>query len=358
MVAGEIDANEDLSKFVTAVQANNTRVILFKSPGGNVLKAMELGRLIRSLRLATVQVRAGECESACALAFMGGVIRFADPGSIGVHKSSFADTSGMNVSDAVSAVQQLTADVMTYMTEMGIDPALMQLALKYDSDDIRYLSGSEMEQYRVALNGAKPLPSASAQVNPSGTPAVPSTSWPNAQTAPAVASLPPVLAPTLDLSIPAARSGKVQTYKGMAPLKATPTMASPTVENFANGSPATILGDTGKWYRVRVGSRVGYMFRDWVWVDQFDAAPFGRQFVQVKSFDNLAQTEQYVRSSGLPLVAYISRNGWFAIALDRTFEPNEAKTLLETMKANGSIPDDSIATYGNAYAKKVCCSAK
>lgn len=66
-----------------------------------------------------------------------------------MHKSSFSEEAHLNVDEAVSAVQELTAEVVAYMVEMGIDPALLQVALRYDKDDMRYLSKSEMVQYKV-----------------------------------------------------------------------------------------------------------------------------------------------------------------------------------------------------------------
>ncbi|MHA6687849.1 hypothetical protein [Mesorhizobium sp. A556] len=69
------------------------------------------------------------------MAFIGGVIRYADPGAIGVHKSSFSGDLAISTEDAVSVVQQMTAEIITYMVEMGVDPALLQLALQYNSDD-------------------------------------------------------------------------------------------------------------------------------------------------------------------------------------------------------------------------------
>jgi hypothetical protein len=42
----------------------------------------------------------------------------------------------MHVDDAVSAVQQVTAEVIGYMSEMGVDPGRLQRFLSYDSDEI------------------------------------------------------------------------------------------------------------------------------------------------------------------------------------------------------------------------------
>lgn len=361
VVNGEFETTDDLSKFVASVQISNTQAVTFNSPGGSVVKAMELGRLIRSLRLDTIQIRNMECASACSLAFMGGISRFAQPGSIGVHKSSFSEDPTLNVADAVSAIQQMTANVIAYMTEMGVDPALLQLALTYNSDDIRYLSGSEMEKYHLTTMGTQPSadqdPQRASMPPPNISPPVlpPSApQYPGAQ-----ASLPPpTVEPPPTFAIPTAKSGRVQNYNGQAPLKAGPSSASRTVVTFMNGSPLTILDDTGKWFHVKIGNRVGYMFHSWVWVAEYGAGPYGTQFVQVKSFDNYAQTEQYVRGSPLPLTAFLASNGWFAITLDRTFDPDGAEALVTKLKASGSIPDDAIATWGNAFVRRVCCTGR
>ncbi|WP_156941582.1 hypothetical protein [Mesorhizobium sp. WSM2561] len=124
-------------------------MIVFDSSGGNVGSAIQLGRMIRAAGLDTLQVRQLQCVSACSLAFMGGVRRVADPGSIGIHRSSFAPDSGMSTAEAVARIQAGTAQIMSYMSEMGVDPKLMELALSYDRSDMRYLSASEMAELRV-----------------------------------------------------------------------------------------------------------------------------------------------------------------------------------------------------------------
>jgi len=149
VVGGQIEFTDSLTPFELLARQGRAGFVTFDSPGGSPYKAMDLGRLIRRYGLATVQIRSTECASACALAFMGGSTRAAMAGSIGVHRSSFSDTSAMPVDDAVSSVQLLTADIIAYMNEMGVDPSLLQLALQYGSDDIRYLSSSEMQRYRV-----------------------------------------------------------------------------------------------------------------------------------------------------------------------------------------------------------------
>jgi hypothetical protein len=149
LVTGEFMQNEDLDRFERLVATTGAENVTFNSPGGSVYTAMELGRTIRRLDLGTIAVRQLECASACALAFLGGTMRYAQPGSIGVHRSSFTAEVQGSAADQVAAMQQVTADVIQFLAEMGADPALLGVALSYDSTDIRYLSGSEMMRYRV-----------------------------------------------------------------------------------------------------------------------------------------------------------------------------------------------------------------
>ncbi|MBD3756415.1 MAG: hypothetical protein IE937_12495, partial [Gammaproteobacteria bacterium] len=152
IVEGTFAPRDDLSDFEKVIRSFSPKVIGFDSEGGNIFKAMELGRIIRRHGLATIQIRQLECASACALAFMGGRSRYAEPGSIGVHKSSFSPTSPFNKEEAVAAVQDVTADIIGYMVEMGVNPAILQLAFKTEANDIRYLSGQEMADYGVTLS--------------------------------------------------------------------------------------------------------------------------------------------------------------------------------------------------------------
>ncbi|MER8960995.1 MULTISPECIES: hypothetical protein [unclassified Mesorhizobium] len=349
LVSGDFSYQDDLSVFEALARSNASVAVTFQSPGGNIQKAMELGRLIRRLRLSTAQFRAVECASACSLAFLGGVVRFAEPGSIGVHRSSFSGDIPVNSKDAVSGIQQMTADIITYMIEMGVDPALLQLSLQYDSDDIRYLSRSEMAKYKVVtLEPEASWPQVASQA-PSSTP-----SSQQAPLQPPVASLPPA-STNPSLVIPQARSGRILRSQDAAPLKALPEVRSATLANVRNGSAVVILGNVERWYRVRAGGQVGYMHDTWVYVDQYESGPFGQRHIQVKSFDNLADTEAYVRSASIPLVAYLATNGWFAITLRGTYAQDAAKDLAKAMKENGAIPDDAYVTYGNTYVRNVCC---
>ncbi|WAJ27799.1 PAN domain-containing protein [Antarcticirhabdus aurantiaca] len=149
VVQGEFVFEDDATRLVEKARETGATLVTFHSPGSNVDAAKRFGRMIRALGLSTLQIRQADCASACALAFLGGVNRFAQTGAIGVHQSSLAPTTGMSTAEAVSAIQAGTADLMGYMTEMGVDPGLLQLSLTIDSGDMRYLTAAEMRRYQV-----------------------------------------------------------------------------------------------------------------------------------------------------------------------------------------------------------------
>ncbi|MGZ9721821.1 SH3 domain-containing protein [Rhizobium miluonense] len=327
IVNGSFEADDDLSKFRKAVNSYRANSVTFDSPGGNVQKAIELGRLIRSLGLSTVAVRVQECASACSLAFLGGVVRLADAGSIGVHKTSFSDTKGMRVEEAVAAVQTITADVISYMTDMGADPGLLKLSLQYDSDDMRYLSASEMKLYRVTTPDADE-PITESQAPESKSP---------------------------DLQIPVAQSGIVQHLKGTAPLKANASANSKTIADFANGSGLDIKASDGEWYQVSIAGQRGYMHQAWVWVREFEERQFGKSYIQIKSVDDLETARSFVLDSKIPLAVHLTANGRFAVTVNATGSRDIQSSLLQILSTNNTIPKSAFVTYGNTYVREVCC---
>ncbi|WP_245586687.1 hypothetical protein [Pleomorphomonas oryzae] len=157
LVKGEFVFSDDPSILVREANATGAKIVTFDSEGGNIIAAMAYGRAIRALGLATLQLRSSQCASACALAFVGGALRQAQPGAIGVHQSSFSPDSQLDGQAAVSAIQVMTAEIMTYFIEMGVDPKLLQLSLSVPPNDMRYLTGAEMEQYKITSTGGLDL---------------------------------------------------------------------------------------------------------------------------------------------------------------------------------------------------------
>ncbi|EJB03101.1 putative periplasmic protein [Rhizobium leguminosarum bv. trifolii WSM597] len=172
------ESSDDAMTLVDEYTQYQPSYVTFDSPGGNVVAAIRFGRALRLLNAKTIQIRAAECASACAFAFVGGVERFAQPGSIGVHRVSLSDDVAIDSQLAISTVQALTGEIIGYLTDMGVSPNLLQLSLSIDSSDIRYLTAAEMRDWNINTPEDMPSPEEGA--------APPSDAAPEVSATPAV----------------------------------------------------------------------------------------------------------------------------------------------------------------------------
>lgn len=139
------------------VQQVRSAVVFFDSPGGHVVEAMALGRVLRGRRLATsvgartadiVVPQAGHCYSACPIAFAGGVRRSLEPGSVlGVHRAE----NSVPVTDEVSFQGVVTQQVTTYLAEMGVSPELVTIMAGVPHDAIRELTTAEAVRLKLVF---------------------------------------------------------------------------------------------------------------------------------------------------------------------------------------------------------------
>ena len=85
----------DAIRFSAAMQAAKPVIeVQLYSPGGLLYEGMKIGRIVRSLGLATRITSGSTCASACDFMFLGGTVRTVEPqGNFGVHM--FSDDSTM-----------------------------------------------------------------------------------------------------------------------------------------------------------------------------------------------------------------------------------------------------------------------
>lgn len=140
------DAPRIIAQLSNADPAIETLVV--QSPGGSVSDALEIGRHLRASGIAT-QLLAGEfCYSACPYLLAGGTAReIAPAASVGVHQHSFGQNTLLPAFTAVADIQRGQAEVMGYLSEMGIDPLVMQHALATPADEIYILLPEQLERY-------------------------------------------------------------------------------------------------------------------------------------------------------------------------------------------------------------------
>ncbi len=136
-------------------------VVYLNSPGGHLVEAMALGRMLRSSGCDTsvgaraadgVQPRAGRCYSACPFAYAGGVHRSLEPGStLGVHRAE----NSVPVPDGDAFQDRVLQQSTEYLDEMGVSTGLLTLVAGAPHDAIREISVQEAEGLHLVTPPAR-----------------------------------------------------------------------------------------------------------------------------------------------------------------------------------------------------------
>ena len=132
----------------------------FDSEGGNLLAALELGRVIRKYGLHTYvgdwkRKDLVPCFSACTLAYLGGRFRFySDNAMYGMHRFYF--TGGASAATTSDVAQVASAEVVAYMREMGVDPNLFTEMTMAGRHELNILPKERLEELHAVNNGVGP----------------------------------------------------------------------------------------------------------------------------------------------------------------------------------------------------------
>lgn len=145
-------AATDALKDKNDLSALDSHVTLF-SEGGSVAAAIRLGRRIRDLQMRVAIESWTECLSSCVLVFASGVERtFKEPAHLGIHRLYFDpdDFAELDYANADAAYAGAADEVRSYLRDMRVDEALVDLMQSVSIDDIRYLTYEEAERLRLA----------------------------------------------------------------------------------------------------------------------------------------------------------------------------------------------------------------
>jgi hypothetical protein len=163
--SGNVDVSAHL-RLKEVLEKNNVPLgssIYLHSPGGSLGGGMALGRLIRQHRLQTrigrrdptskeVSAIAGDCMSACAVAYLGGEYRFWKEGSkFGVHRFSLKDKSD-NDSDIA---QIIAAGLIEYIRSMDVSTDLFTVSTRAGAQEIVVPTRERLIELNVVNNGFK-----------------------------------------------------------------------------------------------------------------------------------------------------------------------------------------------------------
>lgn len=143
--------NGDYEKFRTylTLLPKSAPIVAFglDSPGGSVLEAVEMARLIKSSHLTTVVAGGGECNSACFFLFAAGDSSIAsDKAFIGIH-SAYESVTGES-----SFAKSVTIDIVRFLSEeLSVPDAIIGKLVRTGADTVTRLTESDLRDMRVKV---------------------------------------------------------------------------------------------------------------------------------------------------------------------------------------------------------------
>ena len=119
-----------------------------RSSGGSVVEAMKIGRLVRSSLADVLSV--DECQSACSLILLAAVELSPLGSEVGIHRPRFTpeEYKASSFENADASHRNLNDMVKEYLIEMDAPYFLIEKTLKTPSNDMAYVSISDINEMR------------------------------------------------------------------------------------------------------------------------------------------------------------------------------------------------------------------
>jgi len=143
LVVGQLSPGDE-RQFINAALNSENAVVIFQSPGGNLLAGIEIGKAIRLKGFSTVVPDGVQCASACALAWLGGRRRFlSDTARVGFHAAYIKAEGQAAVSSAGNAL------VGAYLNQLGLPSPAIVYITGTPPDEIQWLNFADARRYGI-----------------------------------------------------------------------------------------------------------------------------------------------------------------------------------------------------------------
>lgn len=147
-ITGEIVPGDEAT-FRGLAERYRTAVVYLESPGGTVLPAIEIGKLVRERGYKTVVLADSTCTSACALIWLGGKHRYLEPGGhLGFH-ATHSDQGGRMVETGVG-----NAMVGHYLSQLNLPEKAVVFATIASPYELNWLNAENSSEAGIAFETA------------------------------------------------------------------------------------------------------------------------------------------------------------------------------------------------------------
>jgi hypothetical protein len=142
-VAGDL-ALGDEKKFINAALSSGNAVVVLQSPGGSLIAGIEIGKAIHLKGFATYVPDNIQCASACALAWLGGRVRYmSNTARVGFH-AVYVDNGGQAaVSSSGNAL------VGAYLNQIGLPPPAIVYITEASPQGMQWLTFTDAQRYGI-----------------------------------------------------------------------------------------------------------------------------------------------------------------------------------------------------------------
>jgi hypothetical protein len=125
------------------------------SPGGDVVEAVGIGRVIYEHSAFTMVRQGQECVSACVFIYIAGAVRTPqNSAAIGVHKPLLVAWYHMDSAQAHAKYDGLMDYLRGYFRDLGVSNTAYEIMMHTDSADMHYFTAVDLD--RLGLTGASP----------------------------------------------------------------------------------------------------------------------------------------------------------------------------------------------------------
>jgi hypothetical protein len=126
--------------------------VVFNSPGGDVLGAMEWGTYADQHRINTGVSAGGLCVSACVFAWAAGPFKTAAPdASIGVHRPTSNGSNASMGPDGTPVSDEAIAPLARFLVSQGAPQSVIEALYDVSPSDVHWLTVDELAEWRVKV---------------------------------------------------------------------------------------------------------------------------------------------------------------------------------------------------------------
>jgi hypothetical protein len=148
-ITDEIELGDD-AVFRDIAKRFPDAVVFLESPGGTVIPALEIGRLVRERGYRTVVLAGGTCASSCALIWLAGTPRYLAPGGrVGFHASSMQDEDGRLVESGLS-----NAFVGYYLSKLELSESAVVFTTMTSPYELNWLTAENSDGAGISFESA------------------------------------------------------------------------------------------------------------------------------------------------------------------------------------------------------------